>query len=192
MVRAGGPEGGRGQAARSVAGTRTNPGYDAEYWAYRSASDAIAIGNQLVDLGAPVEAIRVVQAVPSDPESVRSMNRYGGERLSDQLQQVARTAMKGMTPEAMARATAELLTPRPAPKPKAGEGEAQRQGPRGPRPQPVDRRRRRRPARDAQRVLDGDPEPQGDARGPRFGRGACQGIARGAPARRIGEGSRRC
>ena len=99
-----------------------NPGYDDSYMNYRRATDGIALANEMIRLNDPIEAIRVLQAVPSDPDSIKSMNRYGGQGLEQQLKDAVRLAMKAMTPETMARGTVAMLTPRPAETPKTRDG----------------------------------------------------------------------
>ena len=99
-----------------------NPGYDEAYYNYRRATEAIAVAAELTRLGDPIEAVRQLQALPSDPESIAALNRYGGDQIEQQVKDATKVALKAMTPEVMARGTAELLTPRPpeVPKPKPG------------------------------------------------------------------------
>ena len=71
-----------------------NPGYDDSYMNYRRATDGIALATEMIRLNDPIEAIRVLQAVPSDPDSIKSMNRYGGDRMEQQLKEGSEVWLK--------------------------------------------------------------------------------------------------
>lgn len=88
---------------------RGNPGYDADYEAYRYINNMNAIASQLLELGYPVDAVRLFNDVLSDQERLQTASRWNGEYMKRQAQDGLSQALQGIKPETLPSAMRELL-----------------------------------------------------------------------------------
>src|SRR5207248_10305067 len=69
-----------------------DPGYNGGYWQYRVAEDGIAVAQELLTMGEPVEAVRVYNRLLTDKDALDQANQYGGgDRFEQQAEQGLKT-----------------------------------------------------------------------------------------------------
>lgn len=87
--------------------------YSGGYWEYRQIQDGIAIAQDFVRIGDPIEAIRVYQDLLSNRERIQIASTYygGGDQFSRQIDQGMKAALKALKPEILPAAVGLMLTP---------------------------------------------------------------------------------
>lgn len=111
---------GRSAEARDLvlkmAQPKGNPGYPQDYLVYRRLENLSSIAGQLVELGYPVDAVRLYNEALGDPVSIQIASRYygggPGDPFTQRLQAGLGAALQGLKPETLGPAVQELLKPR--------------------------------------------------------------------------------
>jgi len=88
--------------------------YDPGYQAYQRLRNAQAIGEELLNLGFAVDALRVQQQAVSDPNTLANAERYGGSYFKRQVDETMQKTLDSMDAETLIRSL-ELLTNPPEP-----------------------------------------------------------------------------
>ena len=90
-----------------------SPDYDPGYAAYRRCTGGMAIAEELLSLGYPVDAVRIFNELLADKEAHQAMQMYGGRPdVSVQLEFQLKRALTRIKPETLPDAVQALLTPR--------------------------------------------------------------------------------
>ncbi|MBI3863250.1 MAG: DUF1583 domain-containing protein, partial [Planctomycetia bacterium] len=101
--------------------SKRDEGYnDPGYVAYRKIEQASSLGTQLVDLGYPIEAIRVMSDVLDNEEIVGASQQYGGDYYIRQIQQAYGKAQQAFKPALLSKTLETLLKASPG----TGKGES--------------------------------------------------------------------
>ncbi|MDR3638922.1 MAG: DUF1583 domain-containing protein [Isosphaeraceae bacterium] len=110
---------GRAAEARDIVLTfakkpdNTNWG-DPNYAAYRKVESTIAIGQELLDLGFPADAVPLYNEVLSKPDTLRLLANYGNqEYITKQLREGMSRGLRGLDEKTLAPTLRSLLKPGP-------------------------------------------------------------------------------
>src|SRR5262249_17237521 len=90
--------------------------WDPGYGAYQKINTLNAIGDQLLELGYPVDAVRLYNDVLSDTGRLAQANRFSGDYVKQRAQQGPARALGELKPDTLAKAVRELLSPKNDPK----------------------------------------------------------------------------
>jgi tetratricopeptide (TPR) repeat protein len=100
----------REMALRSIRDSvdRFDPGYDA-YWRINSSTQ---VANDLLEMGYPLDALRLYNELLQDEEVFTMAQNWGGWGQRQNVEQSMQSALKKLTPETLPATMRELLTPR--------------------------------------------------------------------------------
>ena len=97
---------------RFATNEQQDPGYSGGYWMYRQIENKLQVARELQKTE-PVEAVRILNAMLADRETLDAANNYyGGERFDQQVEMALREALKSLKPATLPVAVGGLLTPR--------------------------------------------------------------------------------
>jgi tetratricopeptide (TPR) repeat protein len=91
--------------------------YDPEYSAYRRVQRLSTIGQQLLQLGYPIDAVRIYSELLGDEATLNTAQRFGGSSYRQSAERGLAAALKDQQPEMLAESLAELLKPKDEIKP---------------------------------------------------------------------------
>ena len=89
-----------------------NPGYGGGYWQYWIMNDGIAVAQEFLMGGDPVEAVRIYNRLLADTDTLNQANQWGGQQFDKRLEQGLKAAVKAVKPATLPAAVGRLLTPR--------------------------------------------------------------------------------
>ena len=102
---------------------KDNNNYDPQYAAYRKIEQLGSLGTQLVELGYPVDAIRIYSEVLDNDEVMQAAQRFGGDYYIQRAKEGYAKAQQAFKPETLSRTLTTLLAPR-TPADKDSDGSA--------------------------------------------------------------------
>lgn len=93
---------------------RTNPGYGGGYYQYQIVSNKMGAAQELTRTGDAVEAVRLLNALLADRDTIEQASQYYSEPFEQQIERALQQAMKSIKPAHLPGAVGALLTPREA------------------------------------------------------------------------------
>ncbi len=88
--------------------------YDPGYATYRRFSSHNAIASELLNMGYPVDAVRIYNELLADKEAPEHLSRFGGPEYIEMAAQGMKRALTRIKPEILPGTVRDLLEPRPA------------------------------------------------------------------------------
>ena len=89
-----------------------NNGYDPNYAAYQKIEQVGSLGTQLVELGYPIDAIRLYSEVLDNDEVMQAAKQFGDTYTIQQAREGYAKAQQAFKPETLSRTLTTLLAPR--------------------------------------------------------------------------------
>ncbi len=87
--------------------------YDPGYAAYQRIQNATSLANGFTEMGCPIDALRLCNDLFNDGETLEAAANWNGPWMKQQAETALNNAIKGLTPETLADAVRDVLTPRP-------------------------------------------------------------------------------
>lgn len=91
-----------------------NDWQDPQYMAYQRLSNVHSAGSQLIQLGYPIDALRLYREVLGNDQMLQTSQRFGGDHLAKEIQSAYTKAIQDLAAPSQAASLAALLEPQTA------------------------------------------------------------------------------